>query len=100
MLAQLEELYNCALHMLAQDREIFSLPFDARRVQSTRTLRAFYTFAKPIVEKSIKYAQDFGTVFRRIDDYFGPAPPSPILPEIFDIILGHSCLVGTPCAGH
>jgi hypothetical protein len=97
LLAQLEELYECAPHMISQDRDIFSLPFDDRRLQSTSTLRAFYTFAKPIVEKSIKEAQDFGTAFRRID-YFGPAPPIP--PEIFDIILGNSCLVGPPCVVH
>jgi hypothetical protein len=99
LLAQLEELYDCAPHMLTQDRDIFSLPFEARRLQSTRTLCAFYTFAKPIVEKSIKEAQDFGTTFRRIDDYFGPARPPPIPPEIIEIILGNSCLVGPPCAG-
>jgi hypothetical protein len=64
LLAQLEELYECAPRMLVQeDRDIFSLPFEDRRLQSTSTLRAFYTFAKPIVEKSIKEAQDFGATF-------------------------------------
>jgi hypothetical protein len=48
---------------------------------------------QPIVEKSIKEAQDFGTTFRRIDDYFHPAPPPDIPIEIFEIILGNSCRI-------
>jgi hypothetical protein len=63
LLAQLEALYACAPHMLAQDQEMFSLPFEDRQLQSTRTLYAFYTFVKPPEETSIKKAQDFGTTF-------------------------------------
>jgi hypothetical protein len=93
LLAQIKELYDSAPHMLAHDCDIFSIPFDNRRLQSTRTLRTYYTFAKPIVEKSIKEAQDFGTTFRRINDYFHPAPPPDIPIEIFEIILGNSCCI-------
>jgi hypothetical protein len=93
LLAQIEELYDTAPHMLAHDRDIFALPFETRQLQSTRTLRTFYTFAKPIVEKSIREAQDFGMTFRRIDEYFSPAPPPAIPLEIFEIILGNSCRI-------
>jgi hypothetical protein len=94
LLAQIEELYGWAPHMLHQDKDIFSTPFEDRLLQTTRTLHAFYKFAKPIVEKSIRKARDFGTTFRRIDAYFGPAPPPLIHNAIFDIILGTSGRVG------
>jgi hypothetical protein len=88
------ELYASATHMLAQDREIFYTPFEDGQQQTTRTLQSFCTFAKPIVEKSIKEANDFGTTLCRIDDYSIP-------PEMFDIILGSSCRVGpASCPEH
>jgi hypothetical protein len=94
LLAHIEELYGLAPHMLHQDKDIFSTPFEDRLLQIMRTLHVFYKFVKPIVEKSICEARDFGATFCPIDDYFGPAPPPPIPNEIFDIILGTSCHVG------
>jgi hypothetical protein len=90
LLAQIGELYDSAPHMLAHDKDILSIPFETRKLQSTHTLRAYYTFAKPIVEKSIREAHDFGMTFRRINDYFRPDQPPEIPLEIFEIILGNS----------
>jgi hypothetical protein len=70
--------------MLAQDRDIFDIPLEARQSHSTGTLNAWYTYAKPLVDYSVKQAQDFGPGFRPITDYF----PAVIPAELFDIILG------------
>jgi hypothetical protein len=69
--------------MLAAERDIFAFDFDYRHLQSTTQLCAFYTLAKPMVDKSISDANKLGTRFRHIHDYFRP----PIPEELYDVIL-------------
>jgi hypothetical protein len=84
LLAQITELFEAAPHMMVHDRDLFTFPLDFRALQSTATLKAFYSHAKPIVETSIKDALNFGPAFRRINDHFRPIIPA----YLFDIILG------------
>jgi hypothetical protein len=84
LLAQLRELYDSAPLMLAGDRDILVLfSFERRQAQSTATLRAFYKWAKPLVNNSIHDANELGSRFRQIDSYFRPTVP----PKLFDVIL-------------
>jgi hypothetical protein len=83
LFAQLRELYDSAPLMLAGDRDILAFPFYRRQAQSTATLRDFYKWAKPFVNKSIHDANELGSRFRRLDSYFRPTVP----PELFDVIL-------------
>jgi hypothetical protein len=83
LLAQIRELYDAAPLMLASDRVILSMSFDRRYTQTTASLRTFYAWAKPLVDKSTHDANGLGSQFRRIDTYFRPL----ILPELFDVIL-------------
>jgi hypothetical protein len=69
--------------MLGGDRDILSLPFAHRQTQTTRSLWAFFTCAKPFVDNSIHDANDLGSRFCRIDLYFQPTIPS----ELFNVIL-------------
>jgi hypothetical protein len=84
LLAQITELYAAVPHMMVHDRELFTFPLDIRALQSTATLKAFYSHAKPIVETSIKNALNFGPAFRHINDHFRPIIPA----HLFDIIPG------------
>jgi hypothetical protein len=70
--------------MLASDRDILSMEFDRRYNQTTASLRTFYVWAKPLVDKSTHDANELGSQFRPIDTYFR----RPLLPpELFDVIL-------------
>ena len=75
LLAKIRELYECAPLVMTADRDIFSYPFDQRQEQSTAALRAYYQWAKPIVERSVQEATELGSNFRRIDSYFPPVFP-------------------------
>jgi hypothetical protein len=70
LLTQVTELYEAAPMMLMSDRDIFEIPLEDRRNQTKATLQSFYTFAKPIVDLSLRHAADWGTNFRHIDSYF------------------------------
>jgi hypothetical protein len=83
LLAQIREFYDAAPLMLAGDRDILSLAFAHHQEQTTRSLRAFFTWAKPLVDNIIHVANDLGSRFRRIDSYFRPTIPQ----ELFDVIL-------------
>jgi hypothetical protein len=83
LLAQIRELYDAAPLMLVGDRDILAFSFDRRQVQNTETLHTFYVWAKPLVDHSIHVANELGSRFRRIDDYFRPVIP----PELCDVIL-------------
>ena len=83
LLGQIQELYDCLPLMLAADRDILSIPYTRRLDQPTPTLRSFYKWAKPMVERSVQEADELGRSFRRIDSYFGPRVP----PELWDVIL-------------
>jgi hypothetical protein len=83
-LAQIQELYDAAPHMMAHDRAIFEFPFESRKLQSTAVLSAFYSHEKEIVETSHKEAAQLGSRFLRIDSYFRPTIPA----ALFDVILG------------
>jgi hypothetical protein len=83
LLSQIRELYDSSPLMLAGDRDILSFPFHRRQTQTTRSLQNFFSWAKPMVDNSIHVANDLGSRFRRIDDYFRPTIP----PELFDVIL-------------
>jgi hypothetical protein len=83
LLAQIRELYDTAPLMLAGDRDILAFSFDRRQVQNTETLHTFYVWAKPLVDHSIHVANELGSRFRRIDDYFRPIIP----PELCEVIL-------------
>jgi hypothetical protein len=83
LLAQIRELYDAAPLMLAGDRDILLLPFSHRQDHTTRSLRVFFTWVKPLVDNSIHDANDLGSRFRQIDSYFRPTIP----PELFDVIL-------------
>jgi hypothetical protein len=52
------------------------------RNQTKATLQSFYSFAKPIVDLSLRLAADLGSNFRHIDSYF----PQQIPPDICAII--------------
>jgi hypothetical protein len=78
------ELYESAPYMLAADRYIFEIPLEARHNQTKSTLQAFYSWVKPVVALSMTKAQEMGTHFRSIDQYF----QSRIPPELLDVILG------------
>ena len=83
LLAKIRELYECAPLVMTADQDIFSYPFDRRQEQSTAALRAYYQWAKLIVERSVQEATELGSNFRRINSYFPPSIP----PEVRDIIL-------------
>jgi hypothetical protein len=83
LLTQIRELYDAAPLMLAGDRDILLLPFANCQTQTTRSLRAFFTWAKPLVDNIIHDANGLGSRFRRIDSYFRPTIP----PELFDVSL-------------
>ena len=83
LLAQIKELYDCIPLMLSADRDILSYPYAARSEQTTSALQAFYKWAKPLVDKSVRDAVEMGQSFRRIDSYFRPRIPQ----ELFDVIL-------------
>jgi hypothetical protein len=82
LLAQVTELYKAAPIMLMSDRDIFEIPLEDRRNQTKATLQSFYTFAKLIVDLSLRHAADWSTNFRHIDSYF----PQQIPPDICAII--------------
>jgi hypothetical protein len=82
LLAQVTELYKAAPLMLMSDRDIFESPLEDRRNQTKATLQSFYTFAKPIVDFSLRHATDWGANFRHVDSYF----PHQISPDICAII--------------
>jgi hypothetical protein len=83
MLAQIQELYAAAPHMMSHDRAIFDFPLESRKLQSTSSLLAFYKHAKPIVNTSLAEASTFGALFQTIDHHFRPLIP----PALFNIIL-------------
>jgi hypothetical protein len=84
LLAQIRELYDSAPLMLADDRDILAFPFAHRHLQSTAQLTAlFFTWATPMVDKSISDANELGACFRRIDSYYRPLIPN----ALFDVIL-------------
>jgi hypothetical protein len=86
LLAQIQELYDAAPHMMLHDRDVFAYTFEVRHLQSTSALNAFYQHAKPIVETSLKDALRLGSRFRPLDHYFPPVLHN--MPQnIFDIIL-------------
>ena len=82
LLAQIQELYNCRPLMLAADQDILSTPYTRRLEQPTTTLRTFYNWAKPLVERSVQEAAELGPSFRRIDSYFCPNIPPALLDAI------------------
>jgi hypothetical protein len=82
LLAQVTELYEAAPMILLSDRDIFEIPLEDQRNQTKATLQSFYTFAKPIVDLSMRHIADWGTHFRHIDSYF----PQQIPPDICAII--------------
>jgi hypothetical protein len=86
LLAQIQELYDAAPHMMLHDRNVFAYPFEVRHLQSTSALNAFYQHAKPIVETSLKDALRLGPRFLPLDHYFPPVQNT-IPQNIFDIIL-------------
>jgi hypothetical protein len=81
-LLQVTEFYDAAPMMLTSDRDIFEIPLEDRRNQTKATLQSFYTFAKPIVDLTLRHAADWGANFRHIDSYF----PQQIPPDICAII--------------
>ena len=85
LLKQVKALYDSAPHMLVQDREIFAKPFEVRETHSTRQLKQFYQWAKPLVKQSLIDAAKHGTKFKTIDTYFLPKKPT-IPAHLFDVI--------------
>jgi hypothetical protein len=85
LLHEIEALYDLAPSMLASDRSIFHYPFAQRETHNTNQLRNFLSFARPVVTTSIQQAQDMGSNFRTIDDYFRPVIPQ----HVIDAILGN-----------
>jgi hypothetical protein len=77
LLAQVTELYEAAPMVLMSDRDIFEIPLEDRRNQTKATLQSFYTFAKPIVDLSLRHAADWGANFSHIDSYFPQQIPPP-----------------------
>ena len=85
LLKQVKALYDSAPHMLVLDREIFSKPYEDRETHSTRQLKQFYDWAKPLVKQSLLDAAKHGTNFKTIDKYFLPQKPK-IPAHLFDVI--------------
>jgi hypothetical protein len=83
LLAQIQELYGAAPHMMSHDRAIFEIPFESPKLQSTSTLLAFYKQAKLIVDTSLEEASTFGALFQTIDQHSRPLIPQ----ALFDIII-------------
>jgi hypothetical protein len=85
-MAQIQELYEAAPFMMLHDRNVFAYPLEARQLQSTSALHAFYQHAKPIVKTSIKDSLRLGSRFRPLNHCFPPVLYT--TPQhIFDIIL-------------
>jgi hypothetical protein len=85
LFAQIRELYDSTPLMMAEDRDILAFPFEHPHLQSTPALGTLFTWANSLVAKSISDANELGSHFRHIDNYFRPLIP----PELFDIILLH-----------
>jgi hypothetical protein len=86
LMAQIQELYEAAPFMMLHARDVFAYPLEARQLQSTSVLHAFYQHAKPIVETTIKDSLRLGSRLRPLDHYFLPVLHT-IPQHIFDIVL-------------
>jgi hypothetical protein len=72
LIAQVSDLCDSAPLMLASDRDIFDLPIETRRHQTTATMKYFCNFAKAVMDLSTSKAADMGMHFRDINDCFPP----------------------------
>ena len=71
--------------MLVLDREIFSKPYEVRAQHSTKQLKQWYAWAKPIVKQSLQDAAEHGKRYKPINQHFLPKKPQ--LPDhLIDVI--------------
>jgi hypothetical protein len=82
-LLEIQDLYDQQDLMLANDRKIFTKPYEYWIDQPTSQLQTFLQRMRATVKASVAQASDMGPNFRPIDSYFPPTIPQ----GIFDIIL-------------
>jgi hypothetical protein len=83
LLLEIQDLYDQQDLMLANDRKIFTKPYNYWIDQPTSQLKTFLQRMRATVKARNVQASDMGPNFRPIDSYFPPT----ILQGIFDIIL-------------
>jgi hypothetical protein len=84
LLLEIQDLYDQQDLMLANDRKIFTKPYDYWLDRPTSQLKTFLQRMRATVKASVAQASDMGPNFRPITSYFPPTIPQ----DIFDIILG------------
>jgi hypothetical protein len=86
LLLEIQDLYDQRPLMLADDRKLFTKPYDHWIDQPTSQLKTFLQRMRATVKASVAQAADMGSNFRPIDSYFPPHIPQ----DIFKIILGNT----------
>jgi hypothetical protein len=84
LLLEIQDLYDQQDMMLANDRRLFTKPYEYWIDKPTAQLKTFLQRMRATVKASVAQAADMGAHFRPIDSYFPPTIPQ----ALFDVILG------------